>query len=151
MLGWPTECTTPNAIDTATPSASTTDAQRSVCRRRKPRLATSDFQGTSSTIPTPADAGRTRTGRAGCPDSSNASQPLAKATASRTNSERLVSRPDATGVIDLALGPHRRPAATGHLEVSPHPAGFVAPDQGGDPVAAGGRRAEHERRRRAPT
>src|SRR5260370_27243196 len=82
---------------------------------------------------------------AGRPDSWYASQPLARGSESRANGERLVSRPDATGEIDSALGPHRRPAATGHLEVSPHPAGFVAPDQGGDPVAAGGRGAEHER------
>src|SRR5260370_34529374 len=84
---------------------------------------------------------------AGRPDSWYASQPLARGSESRANGERLVSRPDATGEIDSALGPHRRRAAIGHLEVSPHPAGFVAPDQGGDPVAAGRRGAEHKRRR----
>lgn len=90
MSGRPKLWTKPNPREITTPSARTSEGQRS---RRRPRRATNDFQGASSTIATPAAAWMTRVARAGWPPSSNATHPLAKATAKRLSSARLVTRP----------------------------------------------------------
>src|SRR5216683_5382808 len=146
MFGWPVACTTPKTIDIATPIASTTDAHLRERGRPNPRFATSDFHGTSSTIATPAAACRKRTARAGCPDSSNATQPLAKASASTNSNARFVIRP-VTAFTASGLGLDGGRAAWRHFEVGPHPTGLVATYQRCNPVAARYGRAEDEGRR----
>src|SRR5260370_37826721 len=114
--------------------------------RRNPRFATSDFHGTSRTIATPAAACRRRTARAGCPDNSNATQPLAKASASTNSNARFVIRP-VTALTASGLGLDGWRAALRHFEVVPHPTGLVATNQRCNPVAARNGRAEDDGRR----